>query len=714
MRLHSIEISGFRGFSKRQMFDLDADAIVVVGANGHGKTSLFDGILWALTGKIPRLQGDDSQLVSLYSETGEARVMLHLTSPANSGGVTITRTFDGEGAKLQLQTSERTFSGTVADGKLIDLMWPEAAAAADSSDSLTSVLTRCNYLQQDSIRHFVEAESNNDRFNAVSELIGAGRVTELQTSLERAKKAWTTVTNQREEELKALRERLAMIEARVAALTASRLQGFGAPITPDEWSLWWKEAASLKLSAIDVPPASREASAAIDRAMKELDSVGRANARRLQVAASAIDEIAKLAGWAEPEPHLLREKLLVSEKALDDLKHKVSEEQSRLAELRRSQAELKEQAEQLKTLALLALNQLHERCPVCDQTYDVEITRRRLEALVNANVSVSFSQSPSAGLSEALRALSEKEKEVNLDNAALRAAENELREWNLSAASIQSRLADLGISVAGEDPITQLQRVIAECESNALKASELKESGELLALRLGQSSSIASNNELRHEADLLRRDLAEREKALLTRVHSGDLAQRTIDALREATSSVVQERLNEIGPVLQSIWSRIDPHPAFRVVSFVSEMIRGKGQLSTSVRDLIADKQSSRPSLVLSSSQMNALAVSVFLALNLGMPKLPLSVALLDDPLQSLDDINLLGLVDLFRRTKDNRQLLVSTHDKRFGDLLSRKLRPTDDGSRTVVIELDGWKREGPSVTLREIKSDPVSLRLVS
>jgi DNA repair exonuclease SbcCD ATPase subunit len=111
---------------------------------------------------------------------------------------------------------------------------------------------------------------------------------------------------------------------------------------------------------------------------------------------------------------------------------------------------------------------------------------------------------------------------------------------------------------------------------------------------------------------------------------------------------------------------------------------------------------------------MNALAVSVFLALNLGMPKLPLSVALLDDPLQSLDDINLLGLVDLFRRTKINRQLLISTHDKRFGELLSRKLRPTGQGSRTVVIELEGWRREGPSVTLREIKSDPVPLRLVS
>ena len=45
MRLLSIELSGFRGFAQKREFDLDADAVVVIGANGHGKTSLFHGIL---------------------------------------------------------------------------------------------------------------------------------------------------------------------------------------------------------------------------------------------------------------------------------------------------------------------------------------------------------------------------------------------------------------------------------------------------------------------------------------------------------------------------------------------------------------------------------------------------------------------------------------------------------------------------------------------
>ncbi len=225
---------------------------------------------------------------------------------------------------------------------------------------------------------------------------------------------------------------------------------------------------------------------------------------------------------------------------------------------------------------------------------------------------------------------------------------------------------------------------------------------------------MAAIDELRREVNTLRSDIAAREKGITARNRTGDIAQNVIEALREAASAVVEERLGEINPLLQSIWARIDPHPAFRLVSFFSQVFRGKGQLSTIMSDPIEDKKCELPATVLSSSQVNALAVSVFLALNIGIPKPPLPIAILDDPLQSLDDINLLGLVDLFRRTKDRRQFLVSTHDARFGGLLSRKLRPSNEAGRTVVIELNTWSRRGPTVVTRDVKSDPVPLRLVS
>ncbi len=117
---------------------------------------------------------------------------------------------------------------------------------------------------------------------------------------------------------------------------------------------------------------------------------------------------------------------------------------------------------------------------------------------------------------------------------------------------------------------------------------------------------------------------------------------------------------------------------------------------------------------MLSSSQLNVLAVSTFLSLNLAIESLPLQVVALDDPLQSLDTVNLLGLADLLRRVKASRQVIVSTHDERLAALLARKLRPVATGERTLLIRLQAWSREGPIVEQKAIPPDVAPLRLLA
>lgn len=58
----------------------------------------------------------------------------------------------------------------------------------------------------------------------------------------------------------------------------------------------------------------------------------------------------------------------------------------------------------------------------------------------------------------------------------------------------------------------------------------------------------------------------------------------------------------------------------------------------------------------LASSPMNGRAVAVFLILHLGLPQLPLPVAMRDDPWQNLDDLTLLGRIDQRRRIRAHRQ----------------------------------------------------------
>jgi exonuclease SbcC len=714
MRLVSIELNGFRGFPQRRTFDLDADAVVVVGANGHGKTSLFDGILWALSGRIPRLHSDDARLVSLYSETGQARVELRFRDHRTNELFTVTRSFDGKESRVGLDAGGRSYEGSSAEGKLVELVWPDAASAADSREALASVLTRSVYLQQDLIRHFIDAASDQERFTAVSELVGAGRVTELQDSLENAKKAWSKVTNQRQDELRPLRERLSLIEVRLSEFAARSSQS-SPSISPEEWKLWWQAQSKIGLKTVQVEPASRDAPTAIDNAIKQLEALRLSAERRLRTAGNIKTELAAIASRPTPEIPPLRERLTALKKELEEQKRVATEEQTRLSELRRQQAELQEQTAQLRALATLAMKHLSDHCPVCDQTYDRDATLRRLEAMAKGGVDGEQDKSLTDKLTQYLNAVAAKEREVAAAELALRSSEQAVTERQMSDRAIEKRLAELDLeSRPAGNRQEAVTKVIAEAETLIGRVAELKRTGESLAFRLAQSSAGAAMGELGQEADNLRKESTQREKDISARNRTGELAQRVIEALREAASAVVEERLREISPLLQSIWARIDPHPAFRVITFFSQVFRGKGQLSTVLSDPVAEKECEMPASVLSSSQVNALAVSVFLALNIGVPKPPLSAAILDDPLQSLDDINLLGLVDLFRQTKDRRQLFVSTHDEQFGQLLARKLRPTSTEGRTIVIELDGWNRQGPISTTREVKGDPVPLRLVS
>ena len=126
-RLTSLEVRGFRAFADEARFDLDADSIVVMGGNGRGKTSFFDAILWGLTGRIPRLASGDTGIVSLYAETGEARVSIGLAN-TEGGTAQFTRSFDGRQQRLRFEAGEEDLRAEAANTRLLEMVWPEALA----------------------------------------------------------------------------------------------------------------------------------------------------------------------------------------------------------------------------------------------------------------------------------------------------------------------------------------------------------------------------------------------------------------------------------------------------------------------------------------------------------------------------------------------------------------------------------------------------------
>lgn len=713
MRLVSLELSGFRAFAETQVFDLDADSVIVVGANGHGKTSLFDGILWAITGRVDRLDASPDIVLSKYASVGEARAVLTLRSAGNGQSYTIRRTCDGKTSHVVLETSGNTHEGPSAQGKLFELLWPEAATVPDGNAALSSVMTRSVYLQQDLVREFIDATDDEQCFTLVSELVGAGRVAELKSQLEKAKTAWTRATNTLQEELRPIRQKVALLESQLAEIN-QRLERSEASGVATSWEAWEAEVVQLLAPGSAPSGQSSEPGVAIDSLMAALDGQRRALDRRLALLRGLADEVRRIPALPVGDTRVLEATGESLKRDIAGLQAQIQSEQVRVAELRRTQAALKERTEQLRTLATIAENLLDGPCPVCNQQHDRDKTRQHLRELQRGLVQ-SAEAAPTEALPGLLAALSQKEAEVAKNDAALRNVRQQASQVEAARLSVKKRSEELALSASTDTEMLAVIEAATKAASETRgKTESLYDRGEEVALQLTQAANLAKKTELEKEIVLLKGTVEKRDAALKERSHTGELGQQIVEAMREATSAVVATRLEQLTPLLQSIYSRIDPHPAFRAVSFLSEMVRGRGCLYTVLKDPVTGVDSDSPKTVLSSSQMNALAVSVFLALNLGMPQVPVSALILDDPLQSLDDINLLGLIDLLRRAKDQRQLCLSTHDSRFGKLLAHKLRPGDHTQRSIVIELVGWDRAGPEVQTTELRADPATLRLVA
>lgn len=708
MRVKSLEIEGFRGFPGEAAFDLAADAVIVAGANGQGKTSFFDAIMWGITGAIPRLGEEASNVVSLYAESGRTRVRIVLT-PSEGDEIDITRSVSAGEARTAVQVGNKKRQGEAAVAFLMENVWPEALLTQHNKQALVSAITNSVYLQQDLVRDFVEAQDEKERFAAVGELVGAGRVTELQLELEKQKKAWARATTDLSKEREALEERRQLIEAELMKLSSAPSEA--SDVLETLWTEWWRDLRRLQAPE-QGPPAfgGSDAPGALDKAVRELQMFRYRLEQRRGQASSLLDQMGKYEwGQETPGETAVAHALEQTREKLGDARIRLKAAQAQAAEVRKQLVEAREASEELRAMSELALRHLGEVCPVCGQSYDHEHTARRLKERIETTAS-----DPEAtpekmldvgALANEVEAL--EKREANEERAHKAARERKL-------LLEEMRALDLAVENGEKGPRVSVRRHRDGMQQESERASDLLRRAEALALRLTRASEEARRTELEKELSTLTRALEERKAEAAARERTANLSAQILDAFRKAASEVVELKLQEVEPLLQRIYSTIDPHPSFRTVRLLTRIAYGRGRLSTAIHDPRHDAQTEHPDRVLSSSQLNALAVSIFLALNLGIPKPPLEAAILDDPLQSLDEVNLLGLIDLLRRTKNRRQLFISTHDDRFASLLEKKLRPVLPSEQTRVLRFTGWGRRGPNIEVYDIELQTDTLKLVA
>lgn len=145
--------------------------------------------------------------------------------------------------------------------------------------------------------------------------------------------------------------------------------------------------------------------------------------------------------------------------------------------------------------------------------------------------------------------------------------------------------------------------------------------------------------------------------------------------------------------LINSIYRKIDPHPAFKKVEFKADFDSDKPGLNIVVSDESGGVIS--PILYFSAAQTNILSLSVFLASALHAKDdegNPINVILIDDPIQSMDSINILSTIDLLRSIclQFDKQVIISTHDENFFKLLQRKIPAQILGSKFLQLEKFG------------------------
>jgi exonuclease SbcC len=244
------------------------------------------------------------------------------------------------------------------------------------------------------------------------------------------------------------------------------------------------------------------------------------------------------------------------------------------------------------------------------------------------------------------------------------------------------------ISIRSEEPIEQVQALIKtkteECRVNTKALENILNSIKLLLELIISFKPFMKHISTQKELETLKLKLKEREK---------------VDGVLGAERAIIIKKLEVLinnfffEDLINSIYKKIDPHPTFKKVEFKVSFETDKPSLNILLSDEAGGMIS--PILFFSAAQTNILRLSVFLenALHAEDDKEnPIDVILIDDPIQSMDSINVLSTIDLLRSicVKFDKQLIISTHDENFFGLLQRKIPLEVFGSKFLKLERFG------------------------
>jgi DNA repair exonuclease SbcCD ATPase subunit len=687
-----LEIERFRGFADSQRLDLEASVLILWGPNGTGKTSFFDAIQWLLVGSLDRLESwrvrrNSEHIVNRYSHASGDAACVAAGIRVGDAQVELRRSGRYDASQLEWRDQSRVLYEDDADSALAECLTPMGRM------SLKRSLLSSGLLQQDVIRDVLEDKPAH-RYDQLAAILGLDSIADFPLAAKKRAERLAAEGNSARERYQNDEARVRIVEDRIGTLQSRAAK------SPDLAEQRRKFAERVE----------RHSDAIKLRAAVPSDPT---NAMMLRIAAGTLADQLEL---LEVEAEELRqsEPKDVPPSALKELEESVETSMATEQDAREDAQQAEQQyrdeqalADRMSRLAREALPLLGEECPVCEQEIVKGEVHQHLEGLIEGG-------SSSIRELEMVRdrsreSLGKAEEAAQSTRAELEAAELRAKEalrTRQRRDKWRERIREF-IKQQEEWLLLPMEPEITNGDKSAISAArwaceEVARASADLHAALSWSPEMGPIASAREEITELRDGITDARAAAVeasTAEEDGKVLQR---AAVRAVAAITKERFDVLRPVLQDIYSRLDPHPTFSRLQFAVDVYREKGIASPEVVDT-QEGVGADPLLVFSSSQANVVALSAFLALGWAAGRDAMPFLLLDDPLQSLDDVNALGFADLCRHMRSGRQLIVSTHDERLANLLMRKLAPRRENHRSRVLKFVAWNRSGPIIEQREL-----------
>jgi exonuclease SbcC len=273
----------------------------------------------------------------------------------------------------------------------------------------------------------------------------------------------------------------------------------------------------------------------------------------------------------------------------------------------------------------------------------------------------------------------------------------------LAAAEANSRASLLH---SGLSELSRLEQLVGLAPDGSLQ-ERLSALDNAVSLRIARATAIEQSQAERELAEQRFAHIIEQEANLRVRLSTHEKVARrlkaaTSDAERRvrAARSLRQEALSLRSQVisdvfdgrLNGLWadlfSRLAPDesfvPSFHITHSGARAV-GVDLVSTHVSGAAAG----RPGTVLSYGNANTAALTLFMSLHFAALDTP-RVLLLDDPVQSMDEVHVSNFAALLRRVAyDNqRQVVVAVHERALFEYLQLELAPGEGDGELIAVEI--------------------------